>query len=237
MTARLLPYQRDWLWPINPSHWKSKKSDWLDLDQAVVREITLPSGEKDFYIRNLGDFRGLRREQRFHRAKRKLEALWDDENSVLGHVHKPLDTIRKFDKPVVPFDEALAMLGTSNQLENDILRLLVKLSGSTGDINALWRVIETAGHTGRFMGEVSYQRKLRTEEGRKIRSTKVQRRLEIIAPLILAEAKINRKGVPKRTFENANELLIASGEKPIKERSFAEHVSQIIAEHKAKAAK
>jgi hypothetical protein len=118
-----------------------KKTDWLDLDQAVVREITLPSGEKDFYIRNLGDFRGLRREQRFHRAKRKLEALWDDENSVLSHVHKPLDTIGKFDKPIVPSDEALAMLGTSNQLENDILRLLDKLSGSTGDINALWRVI------------------------------------------------------------------------------------------------
>ena len=34
MTARLLPYQRDWLWPINPSHWKSKKSDWLDLEHV-----------------------------------------------------------------------------------------------------------------------------------------------------------------------------------------------------------
>ena len=125
------------------------------------------------------------------------------------------------------------LLGTSHRLEYDILRLLNALSGSTGDINALWRVIETAGLIGRFMGEHPHQRNLRTEEGRGAISAKVQRRRKIVEPLILAEAKINPKAVSKRTLEKANELLIANGEKPVGKRTFDELVSQIIAEDKA----
>jgi hypothetical protein len=231
MTGKLRLNQRDWLWAFDYSRWKSRKSDWLNLNLAVVREATR-FGKRDLHFRNLKNFRELRREMRFERGQKKLGELWNDENSVLGHVGKPSDTILKSHTPVVTWDETLAALGTHTQLGNDILRLLDKLSGSTGDINALWRVIETAGHIGRFMGEVSYQRKLRTEEGRKTISAKVQRRQEIVRPLILAEAKINPKAVSKRTFEKANELLIANGEKPVGKRTFDDLVSAIIAEAK-----
>ena len=32
---RLL-WERDWLWTFEPSRWKSKKSDWLDLEQIPL---------------------------------------------------------------------------------------------------------------------------------------------------------------------------------------------------------
>ena len=225
-------WERDWLWTFEPSRWKSKKSDWLDLDQAVARETTR-FGEKKFHIRNLGDFRKLRREKRFDRAEKKFKELWDDENSVIGYATGPGDFLRGPKKPKITREEALDLLGTSGRLEYDVLRLLDALSGSTGDINALWRVIETAGLIGRFMGEHPHQRNLRTEEGRGAISAKVQRRRVIVGPLILAEAKINPKAVSKRILEKANERLIANGEKPVGKRTFDELVSQIIAEDKA----
>ena len=170
---------------------------------------------------------------RFDRAQKKFKELWDDENSVIGYATGPGDFLRGPKKPKITREEALDLLRTSHRLEYDVLRLLDALSGSTGDINALWRVIETAGLIGRFMGEHPYQRNLRTEEGRGAISAKVQRRRAIVGPLILAEAKINPKAVSKRTLEKANELLIADGEKPVGKRTFDELVSQIIAEDKA----
>ena len=224
--------ERDWLWTFKPSCWKSKKSDWLDLDQAVVRETTR-FGEKNLHVRNLGDFRKLRREMRFDRAQKKFKELFDDENSVIGYATGPGNFTLGPNKPKITREEALDLLGTSHRLEYDVLRLLDALSGSTGDIDALWRVIEMAGLIGRFMGEHPHQRNLRTEEGRGAISAKVQRRREIVGPLILAEAKINPKAVSKRTLEKANELLIANGDKPVGKRTFDALVSQIIAEDKA----
>jgi hypothetical protein len=228
MTGKLKLGERDWLWPLGHYRWKSKKSDWLDLGRMIVRKITR-HGEADFHVRNHPQrFRELRRQERFVRAQKKLEELWEDENSVLHYVHESWDTIAKFDEPIVTRDEALTELGLSIRLKDDILRLLDKLSGSTGDINALWRVIETAGHVGRFMGEHPHRRKLRTNKGRGTILTKVQRQREILTPLILAEDKINPVAVPKRTFAKANELLIAKGMKPLKPRRYAELVSKII---------
>ena len=113
--------------------------------------------------------------------------------------------------PNMPTEEARDLLRTSHQLENDISRLVWALSGSTGDINTLWRVIETVGLIGRFMGEHPHQRDSRTTKGRGVISAKVLRRREIITPLVLAEAKHKRKGIPERAFVKAKKLLIAKG--------------------------
>ena len=86
MTGRLHLNERDWLWVFDHSRWKSKKSDWLDLDRTLIRETTR-FGEKKFHVRNLGDFRKLRREIRFAKAEQKLKELWDDENSVIGYAN------------------------------------------------------------------------------------------------------------------------------------------------------
>ena len=75
MTKTFLPSQRDWLWTLNHSHWKSKKSDWLDLDQEVVRETTR-FGEKNFHVRNYSEsFRELRRLKRTEKAQQKFKEL------------------------------------------------------------------------------------------------------------------------------------------------------------------
>jgi hypothetical protein len=157
VTGKLKLGERDWLWFRTHSSWKSKKSDWLDPNAVTVREETR-FGKRHLHVRNLSSFRKLRREKRFDRAQKKLEELWEDENSVLHYVHEPWDTIKEYDG--LARDEALTELGLSNQLNDDILRLLDKLSGSTGDINALWRVIEMVGHVGRFRGAHPYQRKV-----------------------------------------------------------------------------
>jgi hypothetical protein len=76
---------------------------------------------------------------------------------------------------------------------------------------------------------------LRTHKIREIKATKVQMRLEAITPLVLEEAKINRKAIPKRAFGEANKLLKAKGlvhkKKGISLRTFAGYVSQILAEN------
>jgi hypothetical protein len=162
---RLHLSQRDWLWTFQPSHWKSKKSDWLDLNQAVVRETTR-FGEKNFHVRNLGDFRKMRREKRFDSAQKKLNEMREDRNNVLGHSNKPGDFIWGPNKPNITLDEALNMLRVSTELYNDILRLLDKLSGSTGDINALWRVVDRVGLIGRFMGAHPYQNQVKMKRVR-----------------------------------------------------------------------
>jgi hypothetical protein len=139
--------QRDW---VQPSHFKSKR-DWLYLDRAIVREITR-FGEKDFHIINHSQsFRELRRMKRVEKAQQRFEELRVDQSSVIGNALKPYDFILNY-KPKITRDEIVDLLETSRRLENDVARLVFALSGSTGDINALWRIIETVGLIGRFMG-------------------------------------------------------------------------------------
>ena len=52
------------------------------------------------------------------------------------------------------------------RLVMDVSVLLERLSGSTGDINALWRVVETAGLIGRFMGAHPVQNKIEMKKRR-----------------------------------------------------------------------
>ena len=68
--------------------------------------------------------------------------------------------------------------------------------------------------------------KLRPRKARGIKAATVQRRREIIKPLILAGIKINPKTVAKRAFGPANELLIANGEEPIGFSTFADLISK-----------
>jgi hypothetical protein len=230
----------DWLWPKS---WKSKTRDWLFLDRAIIRETTR-HGVADFHVRNHSkSFREMRRQWRFIGARKKLEKLWEDESSVLHYAHEPWDVVKEYNRlsvegggPIITGDEALTELGLSNQLDDDILRLLDKLSGSTGDINTLWRVIEMVGHVGRFWGEHPLRRKLRTKDGRGVISAKVQRRRDTLTPLVLEEAKFKRTGIPDRVLGAANKLLrakglVKKGKKGISPRTFADDVSQILADN------
>ena len=176
---------------------ESKKSDWLDLDAALIRETTR-FGEKKLHVRNLGDFRKLRRENRFAKAEQKLKELRDDENSVIGYASEPGNIIAEPKGPKLTHEEALDLLGTAPRLKYDVLRLLDALSGSTGDINALWRVIKTASLIGRFMGEHPHLRKKRTAPATDKRKTRLQKRREIVAPLALAVRKSHPKWTPNR---------------------------------------
>jgi hypothetical protein len=154
MTGKLKLGERDWLWPLHHSQWKSKKSDWLNLDLEVVRETTRHE-KKHFHVRNYSEsFRELRRLKRSEKAQQKFEALAEDRHNVIGNALRPADFILngKPKSPNMPLKEARDLLRTSHRLKNDVARLVGALSGSTGDINALWRVIETVGLIGRFMG-------------------------------------------------------------------------------------
>ena len=158
-------------------------------DNAVRREEA---------SRSQPDFRKLRRENRFAKAEQKLKELQDDENSVIGCASEPGNIIAEPEGPKLTHEEALDLLGTAPRLKYDVLRLLDALSGSTGDINALWRVIETASLIGRFMGEHPHLRKKRTAPATDKRKTRLQKRREIVVPLALAVRKSHPKWTPNR---------------------------------------
>jgi hypothetical protein len=152
--------QRDWLWRNHTSFKPKKQRDWLDLNQAVVRETTR-FGEKKLHVRNYPEsFRELRRIKRTEKAQQKFIELSKDQNNVIGNASRPGDFIKREAKawgklpkgPNLSLKEAKDLLQTSHQLNHDVGRLVCALSGSTGQINTLWRVIETVGLIGRFMG-------------------------------------------------------------------------------------
>ena len=117
---------------------------------------------------------------------------------------------------------------SSARIKQDLVRLRDVLTAS-GDIGAFFRVVDGFALLGRMQGDhpliSSAKNNLRTKNGRVAISAKVERRLKIVTPLILAEAKINPKAVAKRTFKEANELLMTYGEKCVGERTYAELVS------------
>ena len=118
----------------------------------------------------------------------------------------------------------------SSHLKADLRRIGSVLTAS-GDMDAFWRVIRSFIFFGRVIGDhpviSKVKNKLRSRKARGIKAAMVQRRREIIKPLILAEIKINPKAVAKRAFGPANELLIANGEEPIGFSTFAELISKI----------
>jgi hypothetical protein len=182
-----------------------------------------------------------RRKERRDEAQRKLYSLALDQNHVLSAQQGGegvLDVERNFEllSRELTADEYMRLINTRARLQDDIEKLLDALADNQDDIDALFRAIEAAGLLGRFMGEVPLQRNLRTAKGRETISTKVQRRWDALKPLVLKEAKFKRKGIPERALEAANELLRAKGvlkkeDKNISLRTFADDVSQILAEN------
>jgi hypothetical protein len=106
----------------------------------------------------------------------------------------------------------------------------------SGTDDLIEAMIATAFELGTFCGRHPVNEKARTGKGRGTISANIQRRREALTPLVLEEAKINRKSIPKRAWGPANKLLKAKGlvkkdKKGISLRTFAEVVSQILAEN------
>jgi hypothetical protein len=113
-------------------------------------------------------FRELRQQARRERAERKLEALQEDETSVFSSDIE-FDELIRAD---ISRDETLHLLMTSNRLTNDVRRLIDALDTSTGNINALWRMIESITTIARFMGAHPLQRRLNTKPAKEKRAQK-----------------------------------------------------------------
>ena len=97
-----------------------------------------------------------------------------------------------------------------------------------GDIELIGAVIATAFELGTFCGEHPVKEKARIDKGRGVKTSAVERRQDILTPLILTEARINPKSINKRALGPANELLEAHGEEPISRSTFAVAINAVI---------
>jgi hypothetical protein len=123
----------------------------------------LPNGE--YKVRNLGSFRSLLREARLKKANQQLKTLHKDKESVFGHVNQISELVSSSGSEITQKEYA-DVTSAGLRLVMDVSVLLERLSGSTGDINALWRVVETAGLIGRFMGAHPVQNKIEMKKRR-----------------------------------------------------------------------
>jgi hypothetical protein len=151
--------------------------------------------------------------------------------------HKSLDILTielgelrdlAFEKRKPPFDGNGGVFN-SVKIKEDLIRLRGVLTTS-GDIAAFFEVVNAFVLLGRMRGDhpivSSAKNNLRPRKARDVKAATVQRRREMLTPLILAEIKINPKAVAKRAFEPANKLLEANGEDPIGRSTFAELISK-----------
>ena len=146
-----------------------------------------------------------------------------------------------FEKRKPPFDGNGGVFN-SVKIKEDLIRIRDVLTAS-GDIAAFFEVVNAFVLLGRMRGDhplvSSAKNNLRPRKARAIKAANVQERRVVLTPLILAEAKISRKSIPKRAFEEAKKLLRAkgllkrrkNGEDGFSPRTFADDVSQILADN------
>jgi hypothetical protein len=114
-------------------------------------------------LRNLSSFRRLRSEYRLTKAREKLESLYEDENSVFCAGLGFDDLIASN----LTLDEIESLVAKNQGLRPDFYRLLDALSGSTGDIDALFRVVDVVTLISRFMGEHPIKRSIKASNAGK----------------------------------------------------------------------
>ena len=107
----------------------------------------------------------LRGMAQFSKEKQKLQALFDDKNSVFSYASRPGRLVLDSGSEIT-LEECDNLLSTAPRLMSDVDRLLERLSGSAEDVDALLRVIETAGLIGRFMGAHPTQNKVEMKKRR-----------------------------------------------------------------------
>jgi hypothetical protein len=178
---------------------------------------------------------GIDNEFNFRRVERKR----DFEDS-LSYMLSGLNNAIRSNK-TLSTDQRNHLKRTRDAFEESIgqLEKRVYASGPEDGLDLIEAAISAAYEIGAFVGRHPIEGKLRTTKGRGVISAKVLRRREIITPLVLAEAKHKRKGIPERAFEKAKKLLRAeglvkkgkNGKDGFSPRTFAEDVSQILADN------
>ena len=143
-----------------------------------------------------------------------------------------------FEKRKPPFDGNGGVFN-SVKIKEDLIRVRDVLTAS-GDIAAFFEVVNAFVLLGRMRGDhplvSSVKNNLRPRKARDVKAANVQRRRALLTPLVLEEAKSKRRGIPDRAFGAANKLLrakglVKKGKKGFSPRTFADDVSQILADN------